>query len=235
MLDSLLLGVIAFGLLHGINPSHGWIIAMLYSLHSKKPMLSSFTSSGIIAVAHFVSSIAVVVAYVFIAMFITIPQLYLQFGVAIALGILAYIFWREKGEDLIETQHGHLHNNIEQIEHEHEHTHWHKAIGSHSHIHIHQQRTLSSLKAIASFAFVLGLAHEEEFVILALAVGGVDPLMLMIAYASSVAVALIGITMVAMKAYTQIQYRFIQYSKFLPKITAVVLAIMAVGFALDLF
>ncbi len=233
MLDGVLLGVIVFGLLHGINPSHGWIIAMLYSLHNKKPTLSSFTSSGIIAGAHFVSSIAVVVAYVFIAMFIEIPQLYLQYGVAIALGILAYIFWREKGEDLIETQHGHLHNNIEQIEHEH--AHLHMEIGSHSHIHIHQHRTLPSLKAIASFAFVLGFAHEEEFVILALAVGGVDPLMLMIAYASAVTVALIGITMVAVKAYTQIQHRVIQYSKYLPKITALVLAVMAVGFAIGLF
>lgn len=78
MLDPVLLGVIAFGLLHGINPSHGWTVAMLYSMQSRKPLLSSFTSSGIIAGAHFVSSIAVVVVYVFIAMFIEIPQLYLQ-------------------------------------------------------------------------------------------------------------------------------------------------------------
>ena len=233
MLDSLLLGVIAFGLLHGINPSHGWIVAMLYSMHSRRPVLSSFTSSGIIAGAHFVSSIAAVVAYIFIAMFVEIPQLYLQYGAAIALAILAYVFWRENGEDQIESQHGHLHDNIEQITHEH--MHWHKEIGHHSHVHIHQIRTLLSLKAIASFAFVLGFAHEEEFVILALAVGGFDPLTLMIAYASSVAAALIGITMVAVKAYAQIQHRIIQYSKYLPKITALVLAGMAIGFAIGLF
>ncbi|MGH9921956.1 MAG: hypothetical protein ACRD38_04315 [Nitrososphaerales archaeon] len=84
---------------------------------------------------------------------------------------MAYIFWREKGEDLIETEHGHLHDFTEPVEHEH--THWHRNSGYHSHIHIHQKRSLSSLKAIASFAFVLGFAHEEEFVILALAAGGV--------------------------------------------------------------
>lgn len=233
MLDSILLGVIAFGFLHGINPSHGWTVAMLYSTHSRKPLLSSFTSSGIIAGAHFISSIAVVVAYIFLDMFIEIPQLYMQYGVAIALGILAYIFWKEKGENLIETQHGHLHDNIEQLEHEH--AHWHEVTGYHSHMHIHQLRTSPSLKAIASFAFVLGFAHEEEFVILALAVGGIDPLMLMVAYASSVTIALIGITMIAVKAYTHIQYRFIQYSKFLPKITALVLAVMAIGFAIGIF
>jgi hypothetical protein len=58
------------------------------------------------------------------------------------------------------------------------------------------------LKSITSFAFILGFAHEEEFVILAVAAGGgVDPVMLMIAYAVSVAVALIGITLVSLKVY----------------------------------
>jgi hypothetical protein len=192
-------------------------------------MLSGFVSSGIIAGAHFVSSIVVVLAYVFIAMFIQIPQNYLQYGVAIALGILAYMFWREKGEDLSESQHGHLHDNILQINHEH--VHWHKGLGYHSHMHTHQQRTLPTLKAIASVALILGFAHEEEFVILALAVGGVDPLTLMIAYASSVTVALIAITMIAVKAYARIQHRIIQYSKYLPKIIALVLIVMAVLFA----
>jgi ABC-type nickel/cobalt efflux system permease component RcnA len=232
VLDSVILGVIAFGLLHGINPSHGWIVAMLYSMHSRKPLVNSFISSGIIAGAHFLSSLVVVIAYVLLAMFVAIPQLYLQYSVVAGLGILAYMFWRERGEDLIETQHGHLHDNIEKIRHEH--THWHKGIGHHSHGHVHQMRALPSLKVIASFAFVLGFAHEEEFVILALAAGGVDPLMLMIAYAASVTTALIGITLLAVKAYSQIQHRVMQYNKFLPKVTAIVLGIMAVGFALGL-
>jgi len=233
MQDGLLLGVIVFGVLHGINPSHGWTVALLYSMHSRKPMFRSFLSSGILAGAHFVSSIVVVVAYVFVSMFITIPQNYLQYGVAIALGILAYVFWREKGEDLIETQHGHLHDNTEQLEHEH--VHWHNGIGYHMHVHLHQKRVLLSLMALASFAFVLGFAHEEEFVIVTLAVGGINPLMLMIAYASSVAVALIGITMLSVKAYTHIQHRVVQYSKYLPKITGLVLVIMAVSFAIGIF
>jgi ABC-type nickel/cobalt efflux system permease component RcnA len=29
---SFFLGVIVFGLLHGLNPSHGWIVAVLYSI-----------------------------------------------------------------------------------------------------------------------------------------------------------------------------------------------------------
>ncbi len=156
----------------------------------------------------------------------------MQYGAAVALAILAYMFWREKGEDLNEAQHRHLHDYTEQVEHEH--IHWHKHTGYHSHLHIHQRRISPSLKALATFAFVLGFTHEEEFVILALAVGGVDPLMLMIAYAASVSVALIGITMLAVKVYGQIQHRVIQYSRYLPKIAAIILAVMAVGFALGI-
>ena len=228
------LGVITFGLLHGINPSHGWTVAVLYSIRNKRPLLSSLTSSGILAGAHFLSSIVVVAAFVFVTMFVQIPQTYLNYAVAVALGILAYLFWKEKGEDLIETQHGHLHHDfIEQMV-KHEHTHWHADTGNHTHVHLHQKRSLPTLAAIVSFALILGFAHEEEFVILTLAVGGINPLLLMIAYATAVAAGLIGITVLTVKVYSYIQHKVIQYTKYLPKVSALILAAMAVGFAFGL-
>jgi nickel/cobalt exporter len=228
------LGIIAFGLLHGINPSHGWTVAVLYSIRNKRPLLSSLTSSSILAGAHFLSSIVVVVAFLFLTTFIQIPQTYLNYAVAAALGILAYLFWKEKTEDLIETQHGHLHHDfVEQLKHEHQH--WHSSTGSsHTHMHLHQKRSLPTLTAIAGFALVLGFAHEEEFVILTLAVGGINPLLLMIAYASAVAAGLIGVTVIAVKIYSYIQHKVIQYTKYLPKISALILGAMAVGFAFGL-
>ena len=228
------LGVITFGLLHGINPSHGWTVAVLYSIRNKRPLLSSLTSSSILAGAHFLSSIAVVAAFIFVTMFVQIPQTYLNYAVAAALAILAYLFWKEKTEDLIETQHGHLHHDFtEQLEHEH--PHWHNGEGNHHiHLHLHQKRSLPTLTAIAAFALVLGFAHEEEFVILALAVGGINPLFLMVAYAAAVAVGLIGVTVLAVKVYSHIQQKVIQYTKYLPKISALILAAMAVGFAVGL-
>jgi ABC-type nickel/cobalt efflux system permease component RcnA len=227
------LGVITFGLLHGINPSHGWTVAVLYSIRNKRPLLSSLTSSSILAGAHFLSSIAVVAAFIFVTMFIQIPQTYLNYAVAAALAILAYLFWKEKTEDLIETQHGHLHHDCtEQLEHEH--PHWHNGEGNHIHLHLHQKRSLPTLTAIAAFALVLGFAHEEEFVILTLAVGGINPLFLMVAYATAVAVGLIGVTVLAVKVYSHIQHKVIQYTKYLPKISALILVIMAVGFAVGL-
>jgi ABC-type nickel/cobalt efflux system permease component RcnA len=224
------LGVITFGLLHGINPSHGWTVAVLYSIRNKRPLLSSLTTSSILAGAHFLSSIVVVAAFIFVTMFIQISQTYLNYAVAAALGILAYLFWKEKAEDLIETQHGHLHHDFtEQLEHEH--SHWHGGMGNHIRLHLHQKRSLPTLTAIAAFALVLGFAHEEEFVILTLAVGGINPLFLMIAYATAVAAGLIGVTVLAVKVYSFIQHKVIQYTKYLPKISALILAAMAVGFA----
>ena len=236
-----LTGVIAFGLLHGINPSHGWPVAILYSMRSKNPLISGIVSSSIIASAHFVSSIVVVIAYAFLTSIAFIPQLYLRYGATIALAILAYVFWKEKGEDFAYTQHGHFHEDrvpsevTEAIKHDH--LHWHKDVGFHSHTHTHQRRESPDLKKIASFAFLLGFAHEEEFVILAIAATqATDPITLIIAYASSVAVALIGITVISMKVYRRFfQYKMIYYSKYLPKITALVLAVMAIGFAIGLF
>jgi nickel/cobalt exporter len=238
---SLFLGVILFGLLHGINPSHGWIVAVLYSIRKKRQIISSLISSGLIAGAHFLSSIVVVMAFIFVTSLVKIPisQSYLNYGVAIALGILAYIFWKEKSEDLTKTQHGHLHDNIsistQNIEHEHEH--WHKESGMHSHLHLHlhEKKVVTSLAAIAVFGLMLGFAHEEEFVILSLVVGGVNPILLMLAYATSVAAALIGITVLSVKLFNRIQYRILPYLKYLPKISALVLAVMALLFALGLF
>jgi nickel/cobalt transporter (NicO) family protein len=227
------LGIITFGLLHGINPSHGWTVAVLYSIRNKRPLLSSLTSSSILAGAHFLSSIVVVAAFIFVTMFIQIPQTYLNYAVAAALGVLAYLFWKEKTEDLIETQHGHLHHDFTE-ELKHEHPHWHSGEGNHIHLHLHQKRSLPTLTAIAAFALVLGFAHEEEFVILTIAVGGINPLLLMVAYATAVAVGLIGVTVLTVKVYSYIQRKVIQYTKYLPKISALILAAMAVGFAVGI-
>lgn len=226
-----------FGLFHGVNPSHGWPVATLYSMRSKRPYVTGFISSSILAGAHFVSSIIVILAYVFVSELVEIPQIYLQYGAAIGLGVLAIIFWREKSEDYVKTQHGHLHNDDFDLKYEasHEHEHWHEDIGYHSHEHIHQIRKSPNLKSITGLAFILGFAHEEEFAILAIVAGsGGDPLTLMIAYACAVAIALIGMTLLSIKVYQLFQHKIIYYSKYLPKITAILLAFMAMGFAVGL-
>lgn len=229
----ILSGIIIFGLLHGINPSHGWTIAVLYALQSKRPLFNSILSSCILAMAHFLSSIVVVLAFILFSIYIFIPQNYLNYAAAITLGILAFMFWKEKSDNLVKSQHGHLHQFFEAIKHDH--IHWHKDGGYHRHLHTHQIRVLPSLSALAISALVLGFAHEEEFVILSLAAGGVNPLLLMIVYSLSVSVALIGVTILSVKVIAStIQDKIIYYTKYLPKISAIILAIMAITFALDI-
>jgi ABC-type nickel/cobalt efflux system permease component RcnA len=230
----ILSGIIIFGLLHGINPSHGWTIAVLYALQSKRQLLNSILSSSILASAHFLSSIVVVLAFILFSTFIYIPQNYLNYAAAIALAILAFMFWREKPEDLVTNQHGHLHYQFSE-EVNHDHIHWHKDEGYHGHLHTHQIRLVPSIAALAISALILGFAHEEEFVILSLAAGGINPLLLMIVYALSVSVALIGVTILSVKVITTtIQDKIIHYTKYLPKISAIILAIMAITFGLGL-
>jgi nickel/cobalt exporter len=107
-----------------------------------------------------------------------------------------------ESEDLVETQHGHLHDDNYNSKLNHYHTHWHRGLGYHSHTHFHQERSTPSLKSIVSFAFVLGFIHEEEFVILAIAASqSVDLILLIVTYAISVSAALIGITVISLKFY----------------------------------
>ncbi|MDQ3884299.1 MAG: nickel/cobalt transporter [Thermoproteota archaeon] len=189
-------------------------------------------SSGMIVGVTFLSSIIVVVAYISVTLYVQLPQLYLNYAAGIALGILAYIFWRDKGEDLIETQHGHLHTHPEKLEDKH--IHWQKDLGHHARLHLHQKRVKPTLSALIAFALVLGFAHEEEFVILALAAGGAEPLLLMVSYAVSVAISLVGTIILVIKVYAYVERRLIAYTRYLPRISALILAAMAFGFVFGL-
>jgi nickel/cobalt exporter len=75
---------------------------------------------------------------------------------------------------------------------------------------------------------VLGFAHEEEFALLALAVGGVSPLLLMVSYGLAVAVGLIGVTILGVKMYERVKTRISRYEKYIPKVSGVILVVMAV-------
>ena len=100
----------------------------------------------------------------------------------------------------------------------------------HLHTHYHQERPTHSLRSIVSFAFALGFVHEEEFVILALAGSQtIDPIVLILVYIVSVAAALVGVTVISLKFYQHFQYRMIQYSKYLLKISALFLIFMSIG------
>ncbi|MFB6228533.1 MAG: hypothetical protein ABEH88_08230 [Halobacteriales archaeon] len=91
------------------------------------------------------------------------------------------------------------------------------------------------LLGIAWFAFVLGFAHEEEFEIIALCAGSNYCLELMSAYAITVILGIVGLTMLLIAGYRHSEERIEQYTPYLPVFSAVVLIIMGLGFITGLF
>lgn len=222
MSEAALAAVVVIGLLHGIEPAHGWPVALFYAAKKSRPGLHALLSSGIMAAAHFSSSIVAVAAYLVLSLFVPLSIPILKYVASIFLIILAVRFWRTSGE---QAQHGHLHDILQKMEHVHEHV--HNGTESHTHVHRHEARIMT-LTGLAGFAFVLGFAHEEEFALLALAVGGVDPVLLMISYAVAVTVSLVGITMLSVHAYQMFKDRMAVVERYAPKITAGILLALAV-------
>jgi len=225
-LETSLIGVIAIGLLHGLEPGHGWPIALLYSVRTGKPTFYAFVSSGIISFFHFISSIAVVLVYFLASSFVDFTSPILKYVAFAALIVLAVKLFLEKADDQLENQHGHFHDNAQNLEHEHGHV--HPGMGSHVHLHFHPKCLVLSLRKIASYAFFLGFAHEEEFALLALAVGGVSPLLLMSTYGLSVTASLVAITVLGIKMYERVRVRVYRYEKYIPKVSGAILLLLAI-------
>jgi ABC-type nickel/cobalt efflux system permease component RcnA len=172
------------------------------------------------------SSIAVVLVYFVASSFVDFSSPILKYVAFIALIVLAVKLFLEKADDQLENQHGHFHDNAQNLEHEHGHE--HPSMGSHVHLHFHPKRLVLSLRKIASYAFFLGFAHEEEFALLALAVGGVSPLLLMSTYGLSVTASLVAITVLGIKMYERVRVRVYRYEKNIPKVSGVILLLLAI-------
>ncbi|KAA9407484.1 hypothetical protein Har1131_11935 [Haloarcula sp. CBA1131] len=104
-------------------------------------------------------------------------------------------------------------------------------VGGHSHAHNGLDDAADrGLFGIAWFAFLLGFAHEEEFEIIALCAGSPYCLELISAYAATVIVALVGLTMALIAGYQQHEAAVERYTPYLPLVSAVVLVTMGLGF-----
>lgn len=218
------IGVVMLGLLHGFEPGHGWPVAVLYSMKKRNAIASATLSSSIIGIGHLASSIAVVVAYVLLQKWLNFEAPWMKYVAAALLLVLAFKLFREKVGNL-ERQHGHNHPSNPEIEHEHEHE--HPRQGKHTHKHKHRAAVALSLLGLASFAFILGFAHEEEIALLALVAGGLNAWVLMVAYGVAILLGLIVATIAGVKLYKQFQPKLSRYEKYIPKISAVLLVVMA--------
>lgn len=225
MFNPAYIGVVMIGLLHGLEPGHGWPVAVLYSMKKRSPLFSATVSSGIIGIGHLISSIVVVVGYVLLQTWLDFETPWIKYVAAGLLLILAYRMFREKTDEQ-ERQHGHIHETRPKTKHRHEHE--HPGQGQHSHMHRHAAEVALSLWGIVSFAFVLGFVHEEEFALLALVAGGANAWLLMISYGVSVLLGLIVVTLIGVKVYKHLQPKLSQYERYIPKAGAAILAAMAI-------
>ena len=227
--DSAYIAVALVGLLHGLEPGHGWPIATLYAAKSSHPLFRGFISSWVISMAHLISSLAVVVPFVLLKTYAGFTLPYVNVIAGCALILLSFkMLLEKKGEA---AQHYHLHEDFEGA---HEHEHIHSDGSTHSHKHRHAKKVALTLSSIAAFALILGFAHDEEFMLLSLAAVGVDPLLLMVTYASAVTAGLIGVSLVAIRIYKLFEPKFKRYEHLLPKISGLILLILGITLLLGL-
>ncbi|SFS09861.1 High-affinity nickel-transport protein [Halomicrobium zhouii] len=239
----LLVGAILLGAVHGIEPGHGWPIAASYALDQSNKWLYGFAASFIIGVGHLVSSIAMVVAFFYAKGYFNLTQVNepvrlfgdVQIGgpVSLVAGILLVLL------GIREYRHGHSHaHGSHEEEHEHGHEHEHSDEELHHHSHDHRSGSIVArlrglvpfvdgahytaanatdrgLLGIAWFAFLLGFAHEEEFEIIALCTGSEYCLELMTAYAITVVVGIVGLTMVLIGGYHRYEETVERYTPYL--------------------
>ena len=176
----------------------------------------------------------------------------------IALGIREYRHGHSHG---IGTDDGHNHDHgdgehVHHHDHEHGHSHggrdhthdhgeshdndglfvrlkgWLPLMGGHSHAHDADSADERGLLGIAWFAFLLGFAHEEEFEIIALCSGSAHCLELMTAYALTVIVGIVTLTMLLIAGYESFEEDVERLAPYLPVFSAVVLVGMGLGFVL---
>ncbi|MDF9745806.1 hypothetical protein [Natrinema salsiterrestre] len=259
--SGLLLGAIALGAVHGIEPGHGWPIAAAYALDQANKWIYGLAASLLIGIGHLISSIAMVGAFFYAKSYFDLAQvnepLTVLGGVRIGgpVSIVAGIALIALG--IREYFHGHSHagETHARADRDHEHNESHSERGvlarlsgfvpfaggdSHSHSHSHSTDDLEEaadrgLLGIAWVAFVLGFAHEEEFEIIALCAGSNRCLELMSAYAITVVVGIVGLTMALIAGYHHFEETVERYTPYLPLVSAVVLVVMGSGFLFGLF
>ncbi|MFC7185950.1 hypothetical protein [Halorubrum yunnanense] len=217
----LLLGAIALGAVHGVEPGHGWPVAASYALDRTHTWAYGLAASLIIGVGHLVSSIAMVGGFFYAKGYFELTQLNepitafgdLQIGgpVSLVAGVLLI------GLGIREYTHGHGHSHGQGHSHDHGDDHDDDAADR-------------GLLGIAWFAFVLGFAHEEEFEIIALCAGSTHCLELMTAYALTVIAGIVGLTLLLIAGYERSEERVERYAPYLPVFSAVVLVVMGLGF-----
>ncbi len=138
----LLLGAIALGAVHGMEPGHGWPVAASYALDQSNKWVYGFAASFILGLGHLISSIAMVGVFFYAKNYFSLTEVnepihlgadvFIGGPVSLVAGILLI------GLGIREYRHGHSHSHDHHHDHDHDDTHTHQDDHSHHNDHSHQ-------------------------------------------------------------------------------------------------
>ncbi|MDS0293068.1 hypothetical protein [Halogeometricum luteum] len=256
-------GAVALGIVHGVEPGHGWPVAASYAMEKKNKWLSGAAAGTILGVGHLISSIAMVLVFFAAKSYFDLTQLPWISQVAGVLLILLGLnelrgggHGHDHGGDDGHDGHDHHDHTHDGHDHDHHDDHDHRDeggvltrlksalpfVGGHSHSHSHDRShgfdgdaSGTTLWSLAWFAFVLGFAHEEEFEILLLCTGSSYCLELMSAYALAVLAGIVSLTLLLVAGYYRYEDRVESLAEHFPTISAAILILMGLGFLTGLF
>ena len=228
------LGVVVVGLVHGAEPGHGWPVAASYALNRSRTWSAGLVAAVVIGVGHLVSSIAVVAVFVLAADAFDLTSLgWIRYAAGALLILLGVRELRRGGH-----HHG-SHDGAGDRSHDPstDHSHDHGYHGDHGHSHGHghghglSADDPSGLWGIASAAFLLGFAHEEEIQILGFCTGASGQcVQLMLVYAAAVVAALVALTLLLVAGFERYEERMEGYAEYFPLVSGGVLVLMGLGF-----
>jgi len=122
-----LVGAIALGFVHGIEPGHGWPVAASYALDQSNKWLYGLAASSLIGIGHLISSLAMVGVFFYAKSYFQLTQVNepisilggITIGgpVSIVAGVLLI------GLGVREYTHGHSHQHEDEHGHSHGHDH----------------------------------------------------------------------------------------------------------------
>lgn len=208
---------ISIGMLHGVEPGHGWPVAAIFALRKRHRWWYGIWAAVILGVAHLTSSFAVVAVYALANHVWNIDSFgWMNYVAGALLLFMGIRQWRGGGH----------------------HHHHHHAGHPHDHHHHHGEedgKSVGSLFSLAGFAFALGFVHEEEFAIIALAAGKANPWLVMGVYAVAVALSLVILTCLAIATLNRFEKKLHRYEHRLPKISAAILGLMGVAYIAGVF
>ena len=244
--SGVLIGVIAMGLFHGLEPGHAWPVAGVYALNQRRKWLTGLAGGLLLSIAHILASSALVLVFILVSTQIDLSPFttLIRAGAGVLLLYLGYRLYT----------HGHDHDHGGYSHHESSDGHGDDSEGAHDHSHEHDegfafdadaddvsQSALSAfqvgenngLLGFAGFAFLIGFAHEEQLALLSFCAGAGNCLTLVLVYGVAVTVSITTMVLLTVLAYNRVQGRVENIDEYLPLASAVILWVIGGVFLLD--